>query len=302
MIGFSLPYACLGNKSSGERQHKLLLQYGSLKNILHHLKQAGVTSVEIRALSRKANSTQIQNSIQMIWEMGFSLTIHGALEGNFTGQHFVEVYPSMEYILSHFSRYQSELMITVHALQDIASPEKKPDAVIGRLAERTIHQLAEWSAIIASEQLPIRFALELNRYKPPVIDPGSSIEGVLQMVEAIHQSNVGICWDMGHYYSNILTQYNQPSPPDSWVKVLPPDPFLQRVIHTHIHGLHGKDDTHFPLTAKPSLPLEHYIQSLQRARFQGVYNLELSCHQWSADCIEEGILSSIERLGGALSQ
>lgn len=302
MIGFSLPYVLFMEHHPDGFHHCLLNQYKRVDHLLNRLKQAGVTSIEIRVLPRKGDSAQIQNTLQMIWEMGFQLTVHGALEGHhIPGEHFVDLYPSMEYILDHYHRYQNELMVTVHALCDVEDYGKKREWVMDDLTERTIRQLSEWSGMVRAENLPTRFALEINRHKPAVIDPGDTIEGVLRIVEAVQQPNVGICWDMGHYYSNVLSEHDLPEPPEHWRGKLPPAAFLQRIFHTHIHGLSGRNHTHFPLTARNSLPFEPYMQSLMEEKYQGIYNLELSFHKWSPGILDEGMLSSIQRVNHFLA-
>ena len=295
VIGFSLPYKLFMEQPPDGNQHCLLNQYNSVEYLLNRLKAAGVASIEIRVLPRDGDSAQIQNTVQMVWEMGFQLTVHGALQGNATGNNFADIYPSMKYIMDHYHRYQNELIVTVHALHDIENENNKSETVIGSLAERTVNQLTEWADMTRMTHPSIQFALEINRRKSPLIDPGDTVEGVLHMVDAINRPNVGICWDMGHYYANLLAMHQLPEPPEQWIEELPPEAFLNRVVHTHIHGLSGREETHFPLTARKSLPLEHYVQSLMQVNYRGGFNLELTFHKWP-NRLEEGIFSSILRL------
>lgn len=297
MIGFSIPSKLFKQALPNNHQHPLMDHYDNMDHLLNQLKEAGVTSIEIRILSRQADPTLFQKTIQMIWEKGLQITIHGALEGDTNGASFVDHYPSMAYILKHFHRYQKNLIMTVHAFQEVEGPNVRPEpAVLERLSKQSVLQLQEWSDLATAENLPIQFAVEINRHKPPRIDPGDTIEGVLQMVEEIDRPNVGICWDMGHYYSNVLSNHGVPSAPNPWIEELPPATFLQRVIHTHIHGLQGKDETHFPLSSRSSLPLELYNNSLLQADYQGVFNLELTFQKWSSERLVEDLQSTIQRL------
>jgi sugar phosphate isomerase/epimerase len=122
----------------------------------------------------------------------------------------------------------------------------------------------------ACYQMPVLFALENNR----VHSNESSIvtcEGVLSIVEEINLPNVGICWDFGHTYSNYV---NFPEV----AELTYPEPFIKRVVHTHIHAYEGR--THFPFMGKAALPLDQYCNQLVQVEYKGIYNLELDIERF----------------------
>ncbi|MDB5085353.1 MAG: sugar phosphate isomerase/epimerase, partial [Bacilli bacterium] len=135
-----------------------------------------------------------------------------------------------------------------------------------------------------------------NRKKPAAVDPGDTCAGVLQMIDEINSPFVGITWDMGHYYSNLVSAGYVPALQDEQLDPLPPLSFLDKTIHTHIHGL-GEQGTHCPLTHHESLPLESYVRALKDSGYTGIYNLELQFNRFpDQNQLVEDALSSIERL------
>lgn len=270
-----------------------LARYKKLEQFLSLLKSIGVTSIEIRVLERGANPEAFRESIQLIWDMGLEITVHGEIKGNFNGERFYEIYPSMTYILENFKKYQNKLMIPLHAFQS-----EKAD--VERLKYETIELLEKWVTVVQTEQLPVYLALENNRNKE-LVDPGNSVKGVLEIVEEINNPHLGICWDMGHYYSNLLK--NKDIRKRSLIQIveLPSDTFLEKVYHTHIHGLNIEGKTHFPLTERQSLPLELYVFALEEKGYQGIYNLELSISRWDEMTnYNKEIKNTIKRLNNVL--
>ncbi len=147
--------------------------------------------------------------------------------------------------------------MTVHAFSG------KGLGTIEECREQTIERLKEWSGMIERDHQPIFLALEINRSKGK-IDPTTTTRNVAQIVSKVASDRVGICWDMGHFYSNSLHIQE----PDVISKA-----FLNKVIHTHIHGV-SEQGTHAPLVAPAGLPLEEYLSLLDD--YQGIYNLEFN--------------------------
>jgi len=270
-----------------------LATHDSLEEFVTSLKSNGVNSIEIRKLSRELNHDTYKaynNSIQKIWDTGLEITIHGDLTGNYSGEKFVDEYPSMKYILENFQKYQNRLVITLHALQ-----EKRTESTFSseELKEQTIDMLKDWTQKVELENLPVYFALENNRNKEKSIDPGNSCEVVVEMVESVNSPHLGICWDMGHLYSNLMTESER----NLKMGDLPPKEFLEKVIHTHIHGLNTVGRTHFPLTEKYTLPIEEYVNALKSHNYEGVYNLELSFERFEKGIpVVEMVNNSVRRL------
>jgi sugar phosphate isomerase/epimerase len=118
------------------------------------------------------------------------------------------------------------------------------------------------------EKLPINFAVELNR---GAIDaaPGTTYDGLIELNNRINSEKIGFCWDFGHAYSNMLKNS---------IPLNPPHDFINKVIHTHIHGVDKNDTTHCPLD-ETNLPLVDYIKPLIKASYNGIYNLEINPEQ-----------------------
>lgn len=294
IVGFSL----IDDVLIGGATEPYLAGHKSVRELVSALKAGGVGSYELRKLPRVLDSQAYQtvNSyVQQIWEMGLQITVHGELPGGPTGERFVDEYPSMAYILQHFRNYQDEIVMTVHAHQ---SPRADTAADLNELNAQTVAHLKRWSMMVAAEGLPIYFALENNRAKESAIDPGNSTEIVTEMVKKVGHTHTGICWDMGHFYSNLLTGTERGVAPGQ-LDVLPPKAFLERVYHTHIHGLNDRGKTHFPLSEGFVLPLEAYVQALQRHGYGGVYNLELSFDRYEPGMpVMERVFASVGRLKG----
>jgi|SRR5699024_7868473 len=289
-IGFSIESPALK-----EDDYILLAHHNNLDQLLTELKGRGVNSVEIRKLSRGIDDDTykvLNESIQMIWDKGMQITIHGDVEGDFKGEKFSDVYPSMKYILDNFKQYQNEIIIPIHAIQKKAN-ETSLD--LKELKSQTIDLFKKWTKMIEAENLPIFFALENNRNKETAIDPGNSCKVVLEMVEAIDSPHLGICWDMGHLYSN-LTEGREIDMELEQSKV-PSKEFLEKVIHTHIHSLNSTGKTHFPLTEEYIIPLKTYVEALKSVSYDKTLNMELSFDRYEKDApVRDMIYSSIKRL------
>lgn len=287
-IGFSIQSPALLSSTNKKEKSPYLGQEKSLRDFLVYLKDTGVTSIEIRILERHADSSDFEEAVQMIWDLGLEITVHGDLNGSISKGKFIEVYPGLQFILNNFKKYQENLIIPIHAFQAESGNSNE-------LKRETVNILKEWTRKIEEESLPIYIALENNR-KKGVIDPGNSVNGVLEMVNKINSPHVGICWDMGHYYSNLMKEYKSETRPTIYYEDMPPTEFLEKVFHTHIHGLNELGTTHYPLNDMLSLPLENYVSILKNKGFKGVYNLELSLERWGVINYNHYISETIKRL------
>ena len=87
------------------------------------------------------------------------------------------------------------------------------------------------------------------------------------MVRKIPGKKIGICWDMGHSYSNVV---NHKFP------LFPPKEFLERVIHTHIHdpGPTGQRGiTKITVESMKFIWVEELIQVAEDSSSSPVYTL-----------------------------
>lgn len=294
MIGFSIQSPVFLRNYSHHSNHDLIGNCKHMDQFLEVLKDNGVTSIEVRILARNADDEAYIKVIQQIWKAGLQISVHGHVEGEMEGNRFEEIYPSMKSILRQFDQYQSDLMMAIHAFDAKQGSEEQ-------LSARTIQLFKQWTSIAESEHIPIQFALENNRKKRSKVDPGDTTEGVSKMVEHIDSPLMGITWDMGHYYSDLVKSL-QPNPlQEQTVMSLPSRAFLEKVIHTHIHGIVNLA-THQPLTQIESLPLEYYVNTLQSLNYKGIYNLELTLPKFSGRdrTVLEHVCASIQRLNTAV--
>jgi sugar phosphate isomerase/epimerase len=191
--------------------------------------------------------------------------------------------------ITHARSNRKEIVMPIHAYAANEGTREE-------LSLKTVELFHNWTSMIKKEDIPFQFGLELNRRKPASVDPGDSCEGVIQIVKEINSPKVGITWDIGHHYSNILSSAGHEVPPEHHLEHLPPLVFLENTVHTHIHGL-GIKGTHCPLTEQKSLPLELYVEALKNSGYRGIYNLELTFSKFPDDkTIADDIFSSIERL------
>ena len=244
MIGISLPSAILNGSGSFESAHRALLSAynNDPAQMLGSLRARGVGSgsVEFEVRDRDADPAAVARAARCCADAGLQITIHGELRGDESPERFFRPYEAL--------RGQSRYTITLHGLSDL-------DTTI-----TTLKTLAAY----ADEHMPwLYFALENNRRRPGG-GACQSCAQVGQALKAIDHPRVNACWDFGHFYSNARNSFESLSPPED---------FLARVVHTHIHGLtDGK--THFPPDGK-NLPLERYCALLAARGYRGIYNLEL---------------------------
>lgn len=290
-LGFSLSPHLLRGNPNNEADHKLLSRFSSPKALLAYLRESGVGSIELRYVAREEKHN-CERLFQLVWEQGLQLTVHGRIEGMAHGESLAHHFPALDYALRHYRDFQEQLVVTLHAYA-VADNSK----TLEQLSEATVRQLRQWLKLVREEGHPFYFAVELTRRVAGKTDPGASIDTLLPLIGRLNDEHCGICWDMGHYYSNLLSNAQTVSLPIEPILQLPPTTFLERVVHTHIHGLSERCRTHFPLISPRSLPLEGYVRALQQAGYTGVFNLELELPRYSEQPgFIEASLDSISRL------
>ncbi len=277
MIGLSLRIDVLSEKAWDSTHQKLLDNFSGLDGLLTAVKNSGVDSVELRVLFANQDPQEALVTAEKIWAHGMEITVHGMMDSEETAVE--DVLNPVSEILKNLK--QDKLNITVHAIKNKEFPEVETSPI------PTINALKKLAEKI--KDLPVVIALENNRKKKDD-DPGNCTEKVLEMVKAVDNDKIKICWDMGHHYYNCKAFTD-----DEFA--LPSEEFLERVVHTHIHGLvDGK--THYDLN-ETNLPLEKYLKAMNK-NFSGVYNLELTPNFWSDyKEPEDGLFTSVETLVSA---
>ena len=282
MVGVSLSPRLFWPERQNDCDRKLLAECGGVAGLLRFLRGLGVAYIELRPVEPTEDPAAVLACAQAIWDGGLKLTVHGAMPKEIGP--FAQTCPSLLPLLGRAKEYQSLVTITLH------SYTTGDDGDVAPAVEKTRQLLKTWGS--EADRYGFRLALELNRDKHNG-DPSVTPRGVLTMLEDSDPDAVGICFDFGHYYSNVRTYALGED-------ALPDKRFLERVIHTHIHALGGNGGTHFPLDAAGKLPLDHYVGGLSRAGYGGIYNVELEFARIPEQSFRQAIRDSVVALKGAL--
>lgn len=283
MLGLSLNPRVFSDDKATDCEQLLLSSFGGITGLLKHVRELGVTHIELRTVKADADAAFVLHMANTIWDSGLKLTVHGALPKD-ESRGFSACYTSVLPLLERLPHYQDGLTITLHSYSD-----KEGD--VSAFAADTTHVLNEWCK--SASALPIRFALEINRKKGRM-DPSVTCDGVLSMLAGVQQSNSGVCWDFGHYYYNMSAMDNTPD-------LLPPKAFLKRAIHTHIHAV-GPLGTHTPFVPGAFVPLAKYVGALMQNGYQGVYNFEPTFERFPEGAVAEALDDSIRLLANTLEK
>ena len=280
-IGLSLPLGYLIGINDTPNARYLYNGLGKPGDCLPELKDHGVTSIELQGFGPEASASSILFAAKHIIDSGMRLTIHGYLSKNAKQKVTSQLLPTFNFLKDQ----QQETVLVVHALA-------YPDTTCSKQSDPTACALQQLTEGIQLYSLPVSLSLEINRYHG-VDRPGTTYINLLEITQHLDKSIIGFCWDMGHTQSSIL-QHKLPANP--------PLEFIERVNHTHVHGLSMEGDTHWPLTTA-STHVASAIGDLQSVRYEGAYNLELYPTRWGTEHrVREEILASIELLQIMLMQ
>jgi len=254
--GLSLEYDYLAG--TPQKPISLLWQEkaGLAAALLETLREDGLDSVELRGLNPRVPSEAFDACLSLLAAHGLGATVHGYLPQPFPGTGLFEAFPW----LKAWPR-DRRMTMALHAFSG------KPDADLPSLASRTTEALIWLGEELAREGFAVRLALELNRRKG-ALDPGDEPAGLLAMLEPVDPARAGICWDIGHRYSNQRSGLDQ-------ARVWNEPPFLQRVIHTHLHALNRQTGGTHDFLSRGEIPFRDYAARLSGVGYRGVWNLEL---------------------------
>jgi len=272
----SLPPAYL----AGEPNELLTGALGDPATALAALRQAGATAIELRAVGAHTDPALALAAARQVWHAGGILTVHGELPASTPAA----LCPALVALCREMAQQGRCAIVTIHSYKSLEEPTSA-------LAARTIRAVRELLHDAEEEGLPLRLAVELNRAKGGN-DPSVSYRCLLSMHARIAHPHVGFCWDFGHAFSNVR---------QGAMTLVPPDAFLRRVIHTHIHDLYADGATHAPLT-EGRLPLASVLWVLRCAGYGGIINLELGGHRQDSPAgVCAGLFASIARLVDVLT-
>jgi hypothetical protein len=258
-ISLSLPYSYLAGKPISARDTILTDSFGPAQTFLPKQKQV-LAAVEISHFGGEAPPDQIVAASQTVLRSGLNLIIHCHLPEEIMGTDIAAVYPWFARVEQELmTSEQKELILNVHALA--ADDSSVP---LQSLLVHTAENLVLVTDRLARTQIPTRIALEINREKG-VQDPGTTYENLLEIYHRVSSPLLGLGWDIGHTYSNVLNGHLDQTPPKE---------FVQNIIHTHIHDLGNHNQTHWPLTVG-TIPLNFYLGKLASVGYGGFYTLEI---------------------------
>lgn len=273
IVGMSLPPVYL----AGPGHARYTAALGEPEEALAALRRAGVAAVELRAIREDTAPELAREAALRVLAAGLELTVHARLPHPPAP---LVLGPALRELCRALTRRGTPAVVTVHGYE---SAEETREA----LAEHTVHAARALLEDAERAGIPIRLALELNRKKSGLADPGTAYNDLLDLHARIDHPWLGFCWDLGHTFSNVC---------QGLLTLPPPEDFLRRVIHTHIHDLGPNGETHWPLTAG-RLPLADCVGSLAATGYSGVLNLELEPNRYDPDTdLRAGIFASLERL------
>ncbi|NLB55864.1 MAG: sugar phosphate isomerase/epimerase [Lentisphaerae bacterium] len=249
-IGVSLPFDYL----AGGHNPIWSAEMGSVSQCLKTLKDYGVDSVELRAINGNTDISLLLTALDTVFTNGMEATIHGTLPP-FSEDIIID--SPYATACKKLKEYGQDAIITVHGY-------RSDELANETLAERTALATDALLTMAEQEDLPLKLALELNREKHGN-DPGRNWHGLLDLHALTKRKELGFCWDFGHSISNILRGYMNHSPPAA---------FLERVIHTHIHGTNQEGQTHWPIRHDCD-STRRWMEMLAEVNYTGILNLEL---------------------------
>jgi len=260
-IGISVPFDYFTDAPQSKNALILHRKIGDFSCFLAKLHDCEVDFIELRGVIYNTSDDIINDICHRLWKDGFSLSIHTSLPEEVIDENSSLNFTFLKQIINQINNFQEKMILVVHSYAE------KSYRYSG-LLEKSACNINIIAETLEREKLPINFAVELNR---GAIDdaPGTTYDGLLQLNNRINSEKVGFCWDFGHAYSNMLK---------NTIPLNPPQDFIKKVIHTHIHGVDKNDITHCPLD-ETNLPLVDYIEPLIKARYNGIYNLEINPEQ-----------------------
>ena len=259
LISLSLPYSYLAGSIHSKRDQILTDIFGPARLFLPSQKQV-LAGIEVSHFNEKAPADQVVSACRTVLESGFSVILHCHLPEQIAEGDIGNVYSWFPAVQQDVAKSgQAEILLNLHALSS-------DDATVSimNLLDRTVDNLKLLTDKLEHTSVPTRIALEINREKG-VQDPGTTYEHLLEICHQVDSPLLGLGWDIGHTYSNVLNGH---------IELNAPKEFVQRVIHTHIHDLGQDNETHWPLTVG-TIPLVFYTGALDSVGYQGFYTLEI---------------------------
>lgn len=279
-LGLSLPLNYLASGSGDLPVRCFAETFGPPAKGLACFKEHGVRSIEIQKFGANVCRARLRDAIKRVLDAGINLSLHGFLPPGDAQCHDNDTMAWLTTGLDAIGARQHQTVVVVHVLE--APGASRNDSV-----KITVQSLDRMATAIGTSGSDAVIAIEINRYRGAVT-PGVTYEGLLRIVTRLRQARIGFCWDLGHTAFSVQQGKLPPNPPRD---------FIDRVIHTHLHGLSSQGETHWPIK-KLTPHLTNGLRHLQRVGYRGVYNLELYPTRWKSTPtdVRHDILNSIDTL------
>jgi len=281
-IGVSLPWPFISGLYTDESSTAIKKQNHTIGTFLESLKEKGVLSIEFRHWQEEI-LPYAGKGFKTVSDAGFQITVHGEVEENYDSLDIMQSMPWLRAYLENASQPDGEpLVITMH-------PVKTRGKSIEENYRKSVSILRHLCREIEDKKLPVVIAYENQRDKG-FPDPAVDYKDLVSAAAEANSGSIGLCWDMGHAWSNygrgIIAEYPVPE-------------FIKGAIHTHIHDLYpGTDATHWPLTCG-TIPIFNNVKLLKESGYKGLYNLELSPERFKGQDIMGAFSASIDILAKA---
>jgi sugar phosphate isomerase/epimerase len=228
------------------------------------IQQAGATGAEIVLHDGDADEfTSRVHVLRQDWsevirgyrDRGLVISVHGPLTPEFSPKAWkdqpaetIRRYQPVLGQLAEIASDQGGVTLILHAVAD-------RDASLGGNEIATARFLSAIAEECMAQDDSISIALELRAFRhdrpSAAATSRESVQRVLDMVDA---PQVGLCWDIAHDLESHLALG------EMWST--PPDSFLERIIHLHVHDLGPEGEPHYPPVVG-RVPIERTLPSLR---------------------------------------
>lgn len=277
-IGLSLPIRYILTAEKDMPVSGFFKWVGRPEEFLSDLSRRGVDSIELQGVAPDLRDAALLPAMKRVALAGFGLSIHSSLPPLDALPTYFNAPPHPD-AAAFLRQLGVSVVMVVHAHSNACVDA---DALMSSSASA----IRALDAFFKQHGLPIRIALEINR-DHGVKAPGVTYEGLLEIEKRCNGVALGFCWDMGHTQSSFQQKTLPAEPPQS---------FVAKVIHAHVHDLSPEGDTHWPLIGD-CRHLGSGMLRLESNGYTGCYNLELYPSRWEQiGCVRDGMLDSIDRL------
>ena len=267
-LGVKLP----PTDTTGPEWEELLTPF---RDPLQYLADTGVNYVEyaVGSLENQEEADTVLRAASACARLGMSVAIHPYLGSEHNPAHYSDNSPCHDamrrtlQLAAHASNLTGiQTVVVFHpAAYPFEEAEVDPRELRQRLLERSQAFAAELERLAKETGTGVMPVLEHQVPPNPeerLIRVADTYEGLLHVVRG---TNIPLCWDTGHYLLSVR-RHGQ--------SLQPPQEFVDRVMHVHLHAvIEGCD--HHPVVTDSEV-LAGYLRSLWRRGFRNGITLEYS--------------------------